>query len=64
MGATQLAEAIGGDDLGAGVRGELAAHPLPSDAVGLGEDDVAALQDAYGAEERTVLTLAAALDGR
>lgn len=61
---TQLADAIGGDDLAAQVRGELAAHPLPSDEAGGGEDDVTALRDAYAAQERTVLALAAALDER
>jgi hypothetical protein len=60
---TQLAEAIGGDDLAAGIRTELAGHPLPTDEAGTGDDDaVAALQDAYAAQERAVLTLAAALD--
>ncbi|WP_027007433.1 hypothetical protein [Conexibacter woesei] len=58
---TSLAGAIGGDALVAEVRGELMAHPLPSeDAAVAGATD--ALEDAYAAQERVVLTLAAALD--
>jgi hypothetical protein len=59
----QLAEAIGGDDLAAAVRGELSAHPLPGDDAA-GDAATNALRDAYGAQERTVLVLAAALDAR
>ncbi|HEY6760381.1 MAG TPA: hypothetical protein VI318_12860 [Baekduia sp.] len=59
----QLAEAIGGDALAAAVRGELSAHPPPS-ADALGDEETAALQDAYAAQERVVLTLAGALDAR
>lgn len=58
---TSLADAIGGDALVAEVRGTLVAHPLPADDAS--EDDTTrALQDAYAAQERVVLTLAAALD--
>jgi hypothetical protein len=58
---TSLAEAIGGDALVAEVRGELMAHPLPSeDAAVAGA--TGALEGAYAAQDRVVLTLAAALD--
>lgn len=56
-----LAEAIGGDVLAGEVRGALAAHPLPQ------PDDAGAtvaLQEAYAAQERAVVTLAQRLDER
>jgi hypothetical protein len=59
----QLAEAIGGEDLAAEVRGELSAHPLPGDEAG-GEDATEALRDAYATQEGVVLVLAGALDER
>jgi hypothetical protein len=59
----QLAEAIGGDALAAAVRGELSAHPPPS-ADAVGDEETVALQDAYAAQERVVVTLAGALDAR
>jgi hypothetical protein len=58
----QLAEAIGGGELAADVRAELTAHPLPGDDTG-GDVATEALRDAYAAQERAVVTLAAALDG-
>jgi hypothetical protein len=57
----QLAEAIGGVDLAAAVRGELAAHALPAHDAS-GDAATEALRDAYAAQERAVLCLAAALD--
>jgi hypothetical protein len=61
----QLADAIGADDgdLGAEVRTELAGHPLPADDA-VGDEATDALRDAYAAQERAVVTLAAALDAR
>jgi hypothetical protein len=62
---TQLAGAIGGDALVAEVRGGLVAHPLPADdTVGVDASATRALEEAYAAQERAVLTLAAALDER
>jgi hypothetical protein len=58
---TSLAAAIGGDGLVAQVRGELVAHPLPAEDASA-EAATPALQAAYGAQERAVLALAAALD--
>jgi hypothetical protein len=56
----ELADQIGGAELGAEVRGELADSPPPvsPDTPGL----VPALRATYAAQERAVLTLAGALD--
>jgi hypothetical protein len=59
----RLADAIGEEGLGVEVRTELADHPLPADEA-TGPEATAALQDAYAAQERVVVALAAALDAR
>ena len=56
-----LAEIAGGPALAAEVRALLVEHPLP-----LADDGLAAapaLQEAYAAQERAVVLIAAALDG-
>jgi hypothetical protein len=58
---THLAEAIGGDELAAAVRGALASAPLPADTA-TGAEATAALQAAYAAQERAVVLLAERLD--
>jgi hypothetical protein len=56
-----LAEHIGGPDLGTEVRALLVAHPLPLAEEGLA--GVPALRRAYAAQEHAVLRIAASLDG-
>jgi len=55
-----LAERIGGADLGAEVNALLVDHPLPLAGDGLA--GVPALRAAYAAQERAVVSIAAALD--
>jgi hypothetical protein len=55
-----LAEAVGGAELGSEVRALLVACPLPLADEGLA--GVPALRDAYAAQERAVLAIAARLD--
>jgi hypothetical protein len=57
----RLADEIGGSDVAAAIRDELTAHPLPGEDA---REDAAttALRDAYAAQERAVVVLAAALD--
>jgi hypothetical protein len=57
-----LADAIGGESLGAEVRGLLVEHPLPVAADG--PHAVPALRAAYAAHERAALAIAACLDAR
>jgi hypothetical protein len=61
-----LAQAIGGDPLAEQLRAVLAAHPLPTedDPTRAADDTTLALQAAYAAQERAIVTLAAALDAR
>ena len=56
----QLADAIGGEPLGAEIRGLLVEHPLPLPDDGL--DAVPALRAAYAAQERAAVIIAARLD--
>ena len=56
-----LADAVGGETLGAEVRGLLAAHPPPVTAEG--PDVVPLLRATYAAQERSAIAIAAALDG-
>jgi hypothetical protein len=55
-----LAEIVGGAALGGEVRALLVEHPLPLADDGLA--DVAALREAYAAQERAVVAIAARLD--
>jgi hypothetical protein len=55
-----LADAIGGEPLGAEVRKLLVADPPPADAAG--DDVVAALRATYAAQERAAVLIAAGLD--
>lgn len=59
---TALADAIGGEDLGAEVRSLLTAHPPP--VLGDGEPALAALRETYAAHERAALLIAERLDAR
>ena len=54
-----LADLIGGEPLGAEVRGELVAHPPPR---GEGPEAVPALRATYASQERAALMIAARLD--
>jgi len=54
-----LADTVGGEPLGAAVRGLLVDHPLPA---GEGPEAVPALQAAYDAHERAAILIASALD--
>jgi hypothetical protein len=56
-----LADAVGGEALGAEIRALLAAHPPPVTAEG--PDVVPALRATYAAHERAALAIAARLDG-
>ena len=56
-----LADIVGGEDLGRRVRGLLIAHPPPATADDAGA--LAALRATYDAHERAVIMIAAALDG-
>lgn len=56
-----LADAVGGEALGAEIRALLAAHPPPVTAEG--PDVVPALRATYAAQERAALAIAARLDG-
>ena len=56
-----LADHVGGEALGAEVRALLVKHPLPLVDDGLAGVD--ALRDAYAAQERAVVAIAAGLDG-
>jgi hypothetical protein len=56
-----LADAVGGAGLGAEVRALLVDHPLPVAADG--PEAVPSLRDAYAAQERAAVLIAAALDG-
>lgn len=58
---TALADAIGGEDLGADVRHLLTAHPPPGSEVD-GEPAVAALRETYAAHEQAALLIAKHLD--
>lgn len=55
-----LADAIGGEPLGAEVRKLLVAHPPPAQAVG--DDVTGALRATYAAQERAAVLIAAGLD--
>lgn len=55
-----LADAVGGEALGAEVRGLLAAHPPPVEAEG--PDVVPALRATYAAQERSAVAIAVRLD--
>ncbi len=55
-----LADAIGGEPLGAAVRRLLVAHPPPVEADG--HDVVPALRATYAAHERAVILIASSLD--
>jgi hypothetical protein len=56
-----LADAVGGEELGAQIRALLAAHPPPLTAEG--PDVVGELRATYAAQERAALAIAAGLDG-
>lgn len=56
----ELADTIGGEQLGRDVRGLLVVHPPPVDAGG--PDVVPALQATYAAQERAAVMIAASLD--
>jgi hypothetical protein len=60
---TGLADAIGGEELGAEVRRLLTAHPPPGSEAD-GEPAVDALRETYAAHERAALLIAQHLDGR
>jgi hypothetical protein len=55
-----LADAVGGEALGNGVRQELVAHPPP--AAVEGEDVIPALRATYAAQERAAVMIADSLD--
>jgi hypothetical protein len=58
---TALADTVGGPALGTEIRSLLVANPLPAGAARA--DAVEALQDAYAAQERAAVIIAATLDG-
>jgi hypothetical protein len=59
-----LADRIGGETLGAGVRGILVEQPLPamSPEIGVGDDVVDTLRAAYAAQEQAAVRIADWLD--